>query len=307
MNTSLFVDVHVSIEQQKNELVFVKVAVKERWYLFPLPYFKLIDRNLNQWWVQNKRSLQRVNYGLKFTQNNVSGRNDHLNFWLINGYTKQASIRYDNPFLDKSLKHGINVGLSISSNREINYVTDSNRQKFVKDPNQFLVSQFSVDMGYSYRPAIKTRHNFRISYNDYRVKDTVLFLHPNFFPEGLKRVRIPDINYNVQYFNVDYQPYPLKGFSGEAYLYQRFGKKTTAFQVGASGRYSFKMFPKAYMELQGSGLMRLPSVVPYFSTRLMGGSNLFMRDLRGFVAYKFQGCLYVASPAFAEALLRLLL
>lgn len=63
-----------------------------------MPYFRLIDRNFNQWWVEQKRSLERVNYGIKFTQNNISGRNDNLDIWLINGYTQQITLRYNLPF-----------------------------------------------------------------------------------------------------------------------------------------------------------------------------------------------------------------
>src|ERR1043165_730432 len=140
---------------------FIDVKVKERWFIFPLPYFKLIDRNLNQWWVEQNRSLNRVNYGLKFMLNNVSGRNDKLNIWLINGYTQQASFRYENPFLDKNLRHGMNVGVSYSRNHEINYATDLNKQRFAKDTKDFLTRQFHADLAYSYRPAIKTRHIFR--------------------------------------------------------------------------------------------------------------------------------------------------
>jgi hypothetical protein len=243
----------------------------------------MIDRNFNEWWVQNKRSLQRVNYGLKFMQNNVSGRNDHLNFWLVSGYTQQASIRYENPFLDKSLKHGMNVGISYSSNREINYATEYNKQKFVKDPDQFLVSHFGIDLGYSYRPAIKTRHNFRTSYSTHKIKDTVLKLNPDYYPDGLNKVSLIDFNYTIQYFNVDYQPYPLKGFAGEAYVYQRFGKKINGFQFGISGNYNIKVFPRSYLEFQGSGLVRFPLRMPYFSTRLLGSSNLFMRGLEYYV------------------------
>jgi len=101
MNTSLFVDVQV-IPVQKDSVVDMQVQLKERWYLFPLPYFKLIDRNFNQWWVDQHRSLDRVNYGVKFIQNNVSGRNDNLDIWLITGYTQQITLRYDLPFIDKN-------------------------------------------------------------------------------------------------------------------------------------------------------------------------------------------------------------
>jgi outer membrane protein assembly factor BamA len=35
MNTALFIDVSVSIDKQENELVFIHIQVKERWYFFP--------------------------------------------------------------------------------------------------------------------------------------------------------------------------------------------------------------------------------------------------------------------------------
>jgi len=57
MNTSLFVDVSVFIADQHGDMLFINVDVKERWYLFPIPYFSLIDRNFNQWWVEQKRDL----------------------------------------------------------------------------------------------------------------------------------------------------------------------------------------------------------------------------------------------------------
>ncbi|RYE18190.1 MAG: hypothetical protein EOP45_14530 [Sphingobacteriaceae bacterium] len=57
MNTALFVSVTLKTVDIAPEEVNVLVDVKERWYLFPLPYFKLIDRNLNQRWVEQKRSL----------------------------------------------------------------------------------------------------------------------------------------------------------------------------------------------------------------------------------------------------------
>lgn len=101
MNTALFVDVTVYVSSHKGNILVISIDMKERWYLFPLPYFKLIDRNFNQWWVDQKRSLDRVNYGIKFIQNNITGRNDNLDVWLINGYTQQITLRYNLPFFDK--------------------------------------------------------------------------------------------------------------------------------------------------------------------------------------------------------------
>jgi len=85
MNTALFIDVEVKLDRQVDDLAFIKVTVKERWYLFPLPYFKIVARNFNEWWTDYNRSLSRVNYGLKFSQNNFSGRNDNLRLYLLTG------------------------------------------------------------------------------------------------------------------------------------------------------------------------------------------------------------------------------
>jgi outer membrane protein assembly factor BamA len=283
MNTSLFVDVTVTVEYPLPDIVFVNIVVKERWYLFPLPVFELIDRNFNTWWVEHRRSLERINYGLYFVHKNLSGRNDKLNIGLISGYTQRASLRYENPFLDKSLKHGMNLGFSYSRNREVNYRTDSSKQRFFKNEKQFLIRQIRVDLAYTYRPAIKTRNIFRVSYNDIQINDTVRKLNPEFFPASLTRIRFPDFTYVIQYFNVDYIPYPLKGFSGEAQFYKRFGRGNNMWQIAGRGTYSKQVLPKSYVQFQASGLVRFPYKQPYYNLRMFGSSDLYMRGLEYYI------------------------
>ena len=79
------------------------IDVKERWYIFPIPYFKPVDRNLSEW-VKQGYGFDRVNYGFKLSYYNFTGRNDKLKFWLITGYTKQIQFQYDLPYIDKSTK-----------------------------------------------------------------------------------------------------------------------------------------------------------------------------------------------------------
>lgn len=78
MNTALFHNVIVAAKSFDGNKVNVTVDLKERWYLFPLPYLKPVDRNLNQWIIEQKASLSRVNYGAKLLYNNATGRNDKL-------------------------------------------------------------------------------------------------------------------------------------------------------------------------------------------------------------------------------------
>lgn len=283
MNTALFIDVSVSIDKQENELVFLTIQVKERWYFFPLPYFKLIDRNFNQWWVEQKRSFDRVNYGLKFMQFNFSGRNDNFNLWLVNGYTTQISARYEQPFSDKYLKSGFNVGVSYLKNREINYATINNKQAFIKQ-DKFVRENFQFNITYSYRPAIKTRHNVKLFYNNDRIIDTVYSLNPDFFSNNLQRISYPELSYNIQYFNVDYIPYPLKGFMIDATILKRgFNKNMNLTQFRFTTSFSKQIFPKAYLLLQAAGSLSLPFNQPYYNKRLFGTTDMYLRGMEYFV------------------------
>ena len=138
MNTALFHDVIVALKSFEGYNVDVMVTVKERWYLFPLPYLRPVDRNLNQWIVEQNASLSRVNYGVKLLYNNATGRNDKFRFWLISGYTKQFSFSYDRLYIDKKMKWGMNLGFSMGKNREVNYNTIDDKQVFLKDNDNVI-------------------------------------------------------------------------------------------------------------------------------------------------------------------------
>jgi outer membrane protein assembly factor BamA len=283
MNTALFVDVDVRTIKLDSTLLLIDVHVKERWYLFPIPYFRIVSRNFNTWWVEENHSLNRVEYGLKFQQNNFTGRNDNFNIWMISGYTQQFSIRYENPNIDKSLKHGINIGFGFKRNRELNYKVDSNKQKFVKQEDRFLTNQHYVDFSYTYRPAIRTRHSFRAAYNSIGINDTVLKLNPRFFGSANTRVSFLDIGYYLSYTNLDYVPYPLKGFAGETSVSKRFGRDANFWQLSARGNYNIKLFPSTFAQFQATGSIRAPFNQPYISNGLMGSSDFYMRGLEYYV------------------------
>ena len=48
MNTFLFIGVVPGIKDWKDGALDIILDCKERWYVFPIPYLKIIDRNFNQ-------------------------------------------------------------------------------------------------------------------------------------------------------------------------------------------------------------------------------------------------------------------
>ncbi|MES1219774.1 MAG: hypothetical protein ABUT20_30015, partial [Bacteroidota bacterium] len=260
------------------------VDVKERWYIFPLPYFKTVDRNWNQWIVENKLSLTRVNYGLKLLYNNFTGYNDKLRVWVINGYTKQLSLNYDRLYIDKRLKWGMNVGMDIGKNREVNYMTDLNKQIFYKEPSRFIRSFYRAYAEATYRKAIKTRHRFGIAYDNELVSDTIIKLNPEYFKTGLSRARYMELYYTMSYYDLDYIPYPTKGYAAEVTFNKKgFNNTINLWQLTAKGSANYTLFPKTYLNLHANGILKLPFSQPFYTQQLMGYGDMIMQGYEYYV------------------------
>lgn len=285
MNSRLFVEVEVSSTQQ-GELVFINIYVKERWYTFPLPYFKIVDRNFNDWWKKSKGSLNRVNYGIKFKQYNISGRNDKLDANLISGYSQQVNFRYTQPFAEKTLKWGFDVAFSYARLKELNVsTTNSNKQNLLKLDDQYLSQSIGPSFAITYRPAIKTLHTFRITYTNFRVaSDTVFKINPNFFTKPKKSIGFPEFIYLINHFNVDYIPYPGRGFTFSGMLTKRgVSKDMNLWQLNASATYTLPFFKKSALYFQATGMLKLPFDQPFYNKKMLGYEELYLRGLEHYV------------------------
>ena len=283
MNTTLFTKVSAYVYSRQGNIVFVNVDVKERWYLFPLPYFKLVDRNFNQWWVEQKASLNRTNYGIKFMQNNVSGRNDKLAINLIAGYSNQVQAKYEQPFANNSLTQGFSVAFNFSRQRELNFGSNQSKQAFYKE-DKFVFQNIKAEFAYLYRPAIKTRHAVRLSYVNSKVGDSIVALNPNYFGKRNQQVSYPELSYNIQYYNADYNAYPTKGFIGDATITRKgVNKEVDLTQVQYHAHYYIPIAKKMQVYLQSAGILKLPFNQPFFNQQLFGYGDAYLRGLEYYV------------------------
>jgi len=284
MNTALFSAAIVAARDTRGDTLDIAVTVTERWYLFPVPYFKPADRNLNQWLVEQKGSLDRVNYGAKIFYNNATGNNDKFRLWLINGYTRQISFSYDRLYIDHQLKWGMKWTFATGKNREINYSTINNKQVFLKEENRFVRSFTNASAEITYRRAIKTRHSFGLGYSAEQVQDTVVRLNPVYFKAGRKRVGFPVINYTMTYFDVDYIPYPTRGYAGMVSVSKSgFSNYMNLWQLHVKGLASWPLAPKTFFNLNIYGGIKLPFQQPYFAQRFLGYGDVFMQGYEYYV------------------------
>lgn len=281
MNTRLFIEAIVSLKSVKGYFVDVNIEVKERWYLFPIPYVKPVDRNLSEWAKQGYGS-DRLNYGFKFTHYNLSGRNDKLRLWLVTGYTKQIEFQYDQPYADHTMKHGYKVGFTYASNKEINYATVENQQQFTDTLSGFKRWAGSVE--YNYRPALRTFHNIRVGFSRLEVDKGILTLNPHYLSGGRTTVDLPEIAYTIRHFQLDYIPYPLSGWSGEISLLKRgIHTDTEMWQLLARYNRAIDLGKKWSFNWQSNGMLRLPFKQPFYNSQLFGYNDFFLRGLENYV------------------------
>ncbi len=278
MNSTLFHQAVISAKDYEGTRVNIHVEVQERLYLFPMPYFKPVDRNLNQWLVEQKGSLDRVNYGAKLTYNNSTGRNDKFRLWLINGYTKQVSFGYDRLYIDKNLKWGAGMGFAWGKNREVNYNTINDKQVFLNDPDRYVRHFINGHISVSWRPAINTRHTFGIGFSSEEVHDTIVALNPAYFKKERNRIGYPSIFYTMNWFNLDYIPYPTKGYAAQVSLSRNgLNSAINLWQLDVRGLANWSLAPKTYLHLNLYGGIKLPFEQPYFNRRFLGYGDRYLQ------------------------------
>ena len=282
MNTQLFVDVQIDTMVVASQWQ-IRIQVKERWYLLPLPYFRLVDRNFNQWWVDQNRSLDRVNYGVKFIQNNVSGRNDNLNVWLITGYNRQFSARYTIPFIDKKLTKGFSIGFLHATQKELNVATINNKQVFLRHSSDTRKT-WRMDASYSYRPDQFKRTTIRLSYINERIADTILKVQKNYYPGQTTLQKALDLSYRYQYIKVSNIIYPTGGYYTDLFFLKRFATKAQSlFQLSARQLYAKKLSAKSFLLFDATAAYKSPIDSVFSNSRLIGYGGMQLRGLEYYV------------------------
>ncbi|WP_346235921.1 POTRA domain-containing protein [Niabella insulamsoli] len=294
LNLSLFLikDFDIAVTSNRAPFVDITIKVKERWYLLPLPHLKPIDRNLNEWLFERGASASRLDYGVKLMYDNATGNNDKLRFYFVTGYTKQLLLSYNRPYIDKNLKWGMNMSLALGKTHEINYGTgrvgdSANRQLFYSDRNGYPRNFFEGAVELFYRPAFFTRHVFGLGYNTLRVADSVILKNPYYLNHGATSLKYPEIYYKLIYQNLDYIPYPTKGYAGEIYLLkQGFNSKMNVWQLAVKGQGSWHLGQKLFYSISALGSIRVPFDQPYVNSQLLGYGDL---NLRGYEPYVIDG------------------
>ncbi len=295
-NTTLFNDVKVIPAIAGAFDIDITIQVRERWYIFPVPQFQPVDRNLTEWIKTHKGDLNRVNYGAKLVHYNLSGRKDQLRIYLLNGYSRNISFSYTAPYSNAALTEGFIVSAGYAQNREITYKTDYNgkqlffsRKSNPNNPGTFVRNSFFISASYTLRRGIYNKHVFTAGYEFFNVNDSVITpaYNPAYFNKGNDfSAGYPDLIYQFQHVDVSNVSYPLKGNSYRIFLLKRglgFTGGLNMFSVQAEYNRFTDLGRSWFFDTHLAGMIKLPFNQPYLNQRALGFGDAYLRGLELYV------------------------
>ncbi|GJM36414.1 MAG: hypothetical protein DHS20C18_54150 [Saprospiraceae bacterium] len=293
MNTGLFQRANISFKNWEGSTnkVHIHIVVEETWYIYPVPIVELVDRNFNVWWVEQQRSLDRINFGIEFTHLNFTGRRDKLKLTAKYGYTRSYSVKYNLPAINRAKTIGIDTEVSFARNREVNYATVGNKQEFYKDRDRFLYQRFGSGLGVTYRPGHHLFHRLYLAYRQNAIDNLIAEeFNPNFFLDGRNLSRYFAMEYRFIYDRRDVRPYPLKGSFLEINLKKDglgFFSDRNALTLWADFARYFTLSPRFHFSISPKfKLSLIRNQQPYIDYRAIGfGRN----NIHGFEYYIVDG------------------
>ena len=298
-NLRIFEESHAEIVEREGSVVDIEITVRERWFLWPLPIFRLADRNFNAWWNTRDRDFSRLIYGLTLDHSNIRGRGERLRLTAQFGFTRNWQIFYSTPYIDRQKKLGLAALFGFTEFKNLAYQTSENNiLDFVDDEDlgdeDVFRETFSFGTALTYRPNFFTRHGFTVGYSHNNIADTIRTLNPNYLGDSLSRQRAIWLSYNLIYDNRDLVYYPLKG-SQFNLLVRRFGigfDDVGIWSTEVAYAKFFDLGKNFYFATRGQINASAPFDQPFVNQQRLG---FFRNFVRGYELSVVEGPVYILN------------
>ncbi|MEO8085879.1 MAG: POTRA domain-containing protein [Bacteroidota bacterium] len=287
-NTSLFNSVKLTYLKNPDGTTTIYLILKERWYIFPLPVFEVVDRNFNVWW--RTKDFSRIVYGGVLSWNNFRGRNETVALAVRLGYIQQVSFSYSIPYINKNQHSGLNFGFSYSRNHQAAYETSYDDVVYYKDTAKFAREAYSGVIEYTYRKGLYDTHYLSGGFLNVQVQDTVLKLNTEYLANGKSNEHYYSLRYFYRKDRRDYVYYPLRGYTYNVEVVKNgmpfLNDDVNYLFLTAELKKFWQLNRRFYFSTSVRGKLSDHHFQPYYNTRALG----FGRDyVRGYEYYVVDG------------------
>ena len=287
-NMGLFDTVAVRIHTPENANEWVEVAVKERWYIYPVPVFNLSGNSLSYWLTTLNKNPKFVTYGINFYHLNMSGMSDNLGLSFNWGANQQFRLDYTSPFLDTDGRFNLKVLLDLLQTRTVEYENTSHAPLY-EFGDKHLLRYAGGFLSGTYRAQLTYMHTLSIGFEQVTIQDTLMKLNPNYMLDNQSRRRAFGINYTYGIDTRDNIRYPFKGLLLEAGI-QRWGlglfDEQNLWEASVLWDQYYPIGKKVYLAQESSLFSSAPAKRAYVD-RMRLQTNI--RTMRGYESFLIQG------------------
>jgi hypothetical protein len=171
INTDLFNFAAIFHDAPYEGKINVRVQVKERWYLWPVPVVELTNQNLNQW--LREKDLSKLTYGVAVTRQNFRGRKEVIGGTVKAGYDNHYMFKYSVPYLNKKLSKGISLTFTYSRTHNL-AIADSNNHLVSISSSRIISERSGGTFQFIHRYGFYNFHHWGISFSDLKVAEEVI-------------------------------------------------------------------------------------------------------------------------------------
>lgn len=284
-NTLLFTIVSIDTLTAGNKLD-VTINMQERWYVWPIPFVQIAERNFNAWW-QNK-DFSRLDYGLLTTDYNFRGRKEKLIALIRLGFNVQYRLTYEKPYLNKKQNLGLAFTVGYSQHKEIWYSSFDNKQLFYKDPKKHVRREIDGGFGLFYRHGLYIKQRLDVAYFNASIQDTLAKLNPDYFAGHGTNTQYFTAAYSFEYDYRDVKTYPLKGQYAEVVI-TKYGlgilnnEKTDMLCAELTFKKFWELSKRFYFASGLKAKISNRSFQPYYIQRGLGYMEDFVRSYEYYV------------------------
>lgn len=286
-NTNLFNTVEFHLQEDVDGQADVLVVVEERWYFYPIPIFRLIDRNFNDWWSNRNRDLSRVNYGLSLIHFNFRGRAERLRVTGQFGFETRFNFGYRIPYIERTQRHGLSLNFNYTESKNMAFDTDTNLPVFLEG-EELLQRVYRSSVSHSYRNSFYSFHFFSVGHTSVSIADTIATLNENYL-SGAKSQKYWTLGYAYIWDKRNNRNYPTGGERYRASI-QKYGLgiyNDIDFLSAEAGLFRYRTLGKKwYYAGNIVGLASFPARQSYFNYFAVGFQP---NVLRGYDLYLIEG------------------
>ncbi len=294
LNTSLFnfVDIYDQPDANDPSRTHVIVHVSERWYLWPLPIFELVDRNFNEWWLT--KDFSRTNYGAYITKDNFRGRKEKLSLLVRLGYSQRLGLFYTVPYVNRRQVNGLAFGLTYTRNHEIAYGLGDSKLKYYRNDDEYVRRQIGAGVSFTHRQGIHDYHTVSLQFQDNTISDSILYYNEDYFLPGESTQQLFIISYRYKNDHRDIKQYPLQGHYLDFEVFKigigALQNEPSLIAITSNYRKYWALGRRLHAAAGIKGKVSGRSHAPYYNQRGLGyGSNF----IRGYEFYVINGQHYL--------------